>query len=181
MDWEEGSRVEALFEEDWWDCHVIAVAGDLLTIHYVNGLESDDETLPRTSPRLRPPLSPPQTSSPPPHRPASPSDIPRVRCALTADDPAEWADIASTSRRASEDLKALRAALGMGQPISPGRWRLAADLSEECGPLEGECDAAREVCLWVFNTSRVQGRERLRAALCQRIQILLLLYSRYRS
>jgi hypothetical protein len=159
MDWAVGSLVEALFEGDWWDCHVIAVAGDLLTIHYVDGLDSDDETLPRTSSRLRPPLDTSHASDSPPHRTASPSEIPRMHCALPADDPAVWEDIASTRRAASEDLKALREALGRG-PISPGRWRLAKDLSEECGPLEDECDAAREVCAIYRRHFALEGAHR---------------------
>ncbi|KAJ1475834.1 hypothetical protein T484DRAFT_1908993, partial [Baffinella frigidus] len=160
MDWRVGSAVEAESGGEWWEGHVIAVAGDLLTIHYVDAGRhqldtTDDETLPRTSSRLRAPCAleerapsggePP--SSPPPHRsdsPSSPGDAPRVQCALPSDDPAVWADIANTKRAATEHLKAMKEAL-LGR-VSPGRVRLASDLAEECGEVEEDCDAAREIC-----------------------------------
>ncbi|KAJ1482715.1 hypothetical protein T484DRAFT_1897209 [Baffinella frigidus] len=56
MNWRVGSAVEALFEEEWWEAHVISVNGDLLRIHYVGDDEScEDEEILRGSNRLRAP------------------------------------------------------------------------------------------------------------------------------
>ncbi|KAJ1468155.1 hypothetical protein T484DRAFT_1755342, partial [Baffinella frigidus] len=59
MGWCVGSAVEVLFEEDWWEAHVISVNGDILCILYQGPAadSTDDEELLRGSSRLRAPCA----------------------------------------------------------------------------------------------------------------------------
>ena len=52
----EGTAIEVEFESEWWEANILEVQGDLVFVHYVGGLDDEDEWIEKNSGRIRIPV-----------------------------------------------------------------------------------------------------------------------------